>query len=86
MIKSLTKPDLHIVKEQWTSYGIYTGTVRKIGKSKDFTLEGEGTMVLKHPNGKVVKFVGEFMNDKKDGYGVLTNEQPSSSGSMELLD
>ena len=48
MIKSINRPDLHIVKETWTSYGIYTGMVRKIGKSKDFTLEGEGTLVLKH--------------------------------------
>ena len=67
MIKSLKRPDLHIVKDQWTLFGIYTGMVRKIGKSKDFTMEGEGSLVLKHPTGKVVTYTGEFLNDKKEG-------------------
>ena len=62
--------------------------VRKIGKSKDFTMEGEGILVLKHPSGKVITYTGEFMNDKKNGYGILKKEQPSKNDSdvLELID
>lgn len=53
---------------------------------KDFTMEGQGKVVLKsNLNGSVSTYEGEFLDDKKHGFGVLTKEKVSESN-KEVLD
>jgi hypothetical protein len=64
----------HYVKDHWTEQGIYTGSVKQVGRAKgDFVLEGQGRCVLTYPS-KVVVYNGNWQNDKKHGYGVLKVE------------
>ena len=86
MIKSVANPDLHIVKDQWTLQGIYSGQVKKTGRSReDFIVQGEGTMVLKYQNGKVVTHTGGWLADKKHGHGITVKEMDKGNGT-ELLE
>ena len=58
---------------------------KKIG-AKDFELEGKGKVVLKHPtNGSITTYEGEWLNDKKHGFGTLLKERISESN-KEVLD
>lgn len=63
---------------EWTINGTYTGEVRKIGRTKDFILEGKGQLTLHNKNKKTVTvFTGSFKDDKKHGYGkqILHSDQ-----------
>ena len=41
-----------------------------IGRTKDFVIEGKGTLTLHNKTRKVVTtFTGSFKDDKKNGYG-----------------
>lgn len=37
---------LEYIKDYWTTQGTYTGEVRRIGRTRDYTLEGQGKLIL----------------------------------------
>lgn len=39
---------------EWTINGNYTGQVRRIGRTKDFVIEGKGTLTLHNKTKKTI--------------------------------
>ena len=79
---------LHLVTNEWTINGTYTGEVRRIGRTKDFELEGKGTLTLHSKTKKTMTvYTGSFKDDKKCGYGKqVTHSENDVNDVIEIIE